>query len=71
MSDLTPREIAAVAEAEAKSAELAKVRAENATLRMNHAMARHHLALALRALNHDLPLEPATMPSTDRFGSGG
>lgn len=68
MSDLTPREIVLTAESEAKSAELDKVRAENATLRSNHAVARHHLAMAVRALNHDLPAEPMPSPESPPVG---
>lgn len=63
-----PENIALRCEAEAKSAELDKVRAENATLRSNHAVARHHLAMAVRALNHDLPAEPMPSPELPPVG---
>ena len=67
MSD-DARVIALVSECNGKDVELTHLRAENATLRTGIHGARHHLAMALRALN----LDPAALqPTTDRYGNGG
>jgi hypothetical protein len=47
------RIIALTAEAEARARECDRLRAENAAMRSREATARHHLAMALRALDHD------------------
>lgn len=59
MSDES-RIIALTAEAEARAAECDRLRAENGTLRAREATVRHHLALALRALDHDHEPQPTT-----------
>lgn len=59
--------IALKAEAEGLHVELDRVRKENEALRNGQVSARHHIALALRALNGDLP----TTADTNRFHNGG
>ena len=65
MSGDDPRVTVLACECAALRQELAKVRAENETLRKHQVEARHHIAMALRGLNGDLP------PDTQRFHNGG
>jgi hypothetical protein len=62
--------IALTAEAQALHARLAVLQQEDGRMRAAIVQARHHLALALRALNLDLPAD-AAMASTDCYGNGG
>lgn len=61
---LESENIALRCEAEGLRTELARVRAENDHLRKHQVEARHHLALALRAMNGE-------SPDTQRFHNGG
>lgn len=56
---------ALTAECNGKDAEIARLRAENERMRSGIHLARHHLAMALRALNLD-----ATLPTTPDHNSG-
>jgi hypothetical protein len=58
------------AEAEALHVQILCLRREDGRMRAAIVQALHHLALALRALNLDLPAD-AAMASTDRYGNGG
>jgi uncharacterized HAD superfamily protein len=75
MNEQAPSQVIALtAEAEALHAQIACLRREDGRMRSAIVQARHHIALALRALNLDLPAEQpadAAMASTDRYGNGG
>jgi hypothetical protein len=57
-------------EAEGLRAELDRIRVENTAMRAGHIAARHHIALALRALTSEHQPDPLPAP-TDRFHNGG
>lgn len=58
--------IALTSEAQALHAEVERLRIENNALRVGQVEARHHIAMALRALNGDAP-----SADTHRFHNGG
>jgi hypothetical protein len=61
------RVTALTAENEALHAQIARLREEDGRMRTGLVTARHHLAMALRALN----LDAEAIPSTERFHNGG
>lgn len=70
MSDA--RITALTAENEALHAQIARLRAEDTRMRSGVVQARHHIAMALRSLNLDLPEHaPTDAAPTDRFHNGG